>query len=88
MEDTATAEISRAQIWQWLKHGAKTVDKKKITHEYFNQLLKEELEKIQSTVGKENYDKGKFKEASDIFYSISTSEKFEEFLTLPAYRLI
>ena len=51
-------------------------------------LLKEELKQIQSTVGDENYLKGKYKDAADIFYSISTSEEFEEFLTLPAYKLI
>ena len=88
MEDAATAEISRAQIWQWLKHSAKTVDKKEINKEYFNELLKEEIEQIKLAVGKENYNKGKFKEASEIFYKMSTSEEFEEFLTLPAYKLI
>ena len=88
MEDAATAEISRAQIWQWLKHNAKTVENKKITKEYFNQLLKEELKKIQLMVGKETYNKGKFKEASEIFNSMSISDSIEEFLTLPAYKLL
>ena len=88
MEDAATAEISRAQIWQWLKHQAKTVDKKEITLEYFNKLLKEEVKKIKLNIGEEKYNNGKFKEASDIFYTISTSNEFEEFLTLPAYKLI
>ena len=88
MEDAATAEISRAQIWQWLKHQAKTVDRKEITVEYFNKLLKEELKKIKLNVGEEKYGNGKFKEASDIFYTMSTSNEFEEFLTLPAYKLI
>ncbi len=88
MEDAATAEISRAQIWQWLKHKARTVDKKEITKECFNQLLKEELEQIKITVGEENYNKGKFKEASNIFNTMSTSDEFEEFLTLPAYKLL
>ena len=60
----------------------------KITAEYFNGLLKEELEKIKSTVGEGNYKSGKFKEASNIFYSMSTSKEFEEFLTLPAYKLL
>ena len=83
-----TAEISRAQIWQWLKHNAKTIDNKKITNEYYNQLLKEELKNIQLKVGKENYNKGKFKEASEIFNSMSISDNFEEFLTLPAYKLL
>ena len=88
MEDAATAEISRAQIWQWIKHGSKTVKGKQITKEYFNKLLEEELQKIKSMIGKENYNNGKFKEASDIFNTISTSDSFEEFLTLPAYKLL
>ena len=49
---------------------------------------KEELNQIKSIVGEENYNKGKFKDAADIFYSMSTSQEFEEFLTLPAYKLI
>ena len=88
MEDAATAEISRAQIWQWIKHGSKTVEGIQITKEYFNKLLEEELQKIKSMIGKENYNNGKFKEASDIFNTISTSDNFEEFLTLPAYKLL
>ena len=88
MEDAATAEISRAQIWQWLKHGAKTIDNKIISKEYFNQLLEEELQNIKSSVGESNYNDGRYKEASDIFNSMSTSDNFEEFLTLPAYNLL
>ena len=88
MEDAATAEISRAQIWQWIKHSSKTVDGKEITKKYFNNLFKEEIKKIISTVGEEKFNNRKFKEASDIFYEMSTSDKFEEFLTFPAYKLI
>ena len=88
MEDTATAEISRAQIWQWLRHGSKTTDGKTITKEYFDLLMKEELEKIKNTIGDNQYARGKFSEASDIFKNMSTSTEFEEFLTLPAYQLI
>ena len=60
----------------------------KITKEYFNQLLEEELQKIKSSVGESNYKDGRFQEASDIFNSMSTSDDFEEFLTLPAYNLL
>ena len=88
MEDAATAEISRAQIWQWLRHKAKTVDGKDITLDYYNSLLKEELQKIKSTIGNEKYNQGKYKEAVEIFNKMSTSETFEEFLTLPAYDLL
>ena len=85
MEDAATAEISRAQIWQWIKHSSKTVDGKKITVDYFEKLLKEELDKIYKT---NNNNDNKIKEASDIFQTMCTSSEFEEFLTLPAYKLI
>ncbi len=88
MEDAATAEISRAQIWQWLRHGSKTTDGKTITKEYFGVLMKEELKKIKNTIGDDQFTKGKFSEASDIFNNMSTSTEFEEFLTLPAYKLI
>ena len=67
MEDADTAEISRAQIWQWLHHKAITVDGKEITLDYYNMLLNQELEKIKETVGVENYNKGKYKQATEIF---------------------
>ena len=88
MEDAATAEISRAQIWQWLRHGSKTTDGIAITKEYFDLLMKEELEKIKNIIGNDQFFRGKFSEASDIFKKMSTSGEFEEFLTLPAYQLI
>jgi malate synthase len=88
MEDAATAEISRAQIWQWLHHNAMTVEGKEITLEYYKTLLEEELKKIKNIVGEEKYNQGKFIEASDIFDKMITSKNFEEFLTLPAYDLL
>ena len=88
MEDAATAEISRAQIWQWLHHKATTVDGKKITVDYYNMLLNQELEKIKETVGAENYNRGKYKEATEIFNQMTTSKTFEEFLTLQAYNYL
>jgi len=60
-----------------------------MSHSYDIQGIKpNELQKIQMLVGKDNFEKGKFIEASDIFYSMSTSREFKEFLTLPAYKLI
>ena len=88
MEDAATAEISRAQIWQWLYHQATTVDGKEITLDYYKTLLEEELQKIKDIIGEEKYNQGKFKESADIFNKMSTSKIFEEFLTLPAYDLL
>ena len=88
MEDAATAEISRAQIWQWLPPIATTVEGKEIVLDYYNTLLEEELQNIKDTIGDEKYNQGKYKEAVEIFNKMSTSETFEEFLTLPAYDLL
>ncbi|MFP4092606.1 MAG: malate synthase A [Cyclobacteriaceae bacterium] len=88
MEDAATAEISRTQVWQWMKNGAQLDDGRIITHELYRQLLDEELDKIKEMVGEEQYRKGKFEEAIRIFDELVTSEDFSEFLTLPAYDLI
>ena len=85
MEDAATAEISRAQIWQWINHKAKTNTGITITKEYFNKIFTEEINNIKKIVGSTSYNKGKFNEASDIFNKICTSRNFEEFLTISAY---
>jgi malate synthase len=89
MEDAATAEISRAQVWQWIRHarGALT-DGRKVTKELFRDVLQEELEKIKATVGPERYGKSKFDPARRLFDRITTEEEFAEFLTLPGYELL
>ena len=86
MEDAATAEISRAQIWQWIKHNAKTDEGINITKKYFKEILSEELENIKDNIGDKNFVEGKFKEATKIFEDLIISEKFEDFLTIPAYK--
>jgi malate synthase len=88
MEDAATAEISRSQIWQWLKFGARLEGGQKVTKPFFEKCLKEEMERVAGEVGAEAYKKGRFREAIDIFRKMSTSPHFETFLTLPAYRKI
>lgn len=88
MEDAATAEISRSQIWQWLKFGARLEGGQKVTKPFFEKCLKEEMERVAKEVGTEAYKKGRFREAIDIFRKMSTSPKFETFLTLPAYKKI
>ncbi|MGE0736305.1 MAG: malate synthase A [Alphaproteobacteria bacterium] len=85
MEDAATAEISRSQVWQWVKHHARTADGVEITKEWVLRLLDEEMAKLSDMVGAENFAKGKFKEAAEIFAKLATADQFEEFLTLPAY---
>ena len=86
MEDAATAEISRAQVWQWIRHprGVLT-DGRKVTKELFRSVLPEELGKIKATVGNARFKKGKFDAARELFDKITTDEEFVEFLTLPGY---
>ncbi|WKN46387.1 malate synthase A [Tunicatimonas pelagia] len=88
MEDAATAEISRTQIWQWIKNEAKLDDGRTITYELYEQLKAEELEEIKDYLGKEAYHQGRFPEAIDIFDRLVYSKDFIEFLTVPAYELI
>ena len=88
MEDAATAEISRAQIWQQLRHGATLEDGRAVTPELFLAVLDDEMAKGREALTPEVYDAGRFPEAIALFRDMSTSETFEEFLTLPAYKLI
>src|SRR5690348_13350185 len=87
MEDAATAEISRAQVWQWIRHPeGKLDDGRKVTKQLFGNVLDEELEKIQTQIGKSAYDKRRFHLAHELFGKITTGDEFAEFLTLPAYQ--
>jgi malate synthase len=88
MEDLATSEISRSQLWQWLKYRAKLEDARAITAEMYDTLLAEELKKIRADYGDERYDGGHFQEAVELFMKMSKSPQFDEFLSLPAYELL
>ena len=88
MEDAATAEISRAQVWQWLYHRAKLADGREVTAELFRDILTDEMAKVRQSIGPTNYDSGRFPEAIQLFTDMSLALEFEEFLTVPAYRLI
>ncbi|MFN3521657.1 MAG: malate synthase A [Phenylobacterium sp.] len=88
MEDAATAEISRAQIWQWIRHGAKLNDGRAVTPELFKSLLDEEMAALRQTLPGGAFETGRFAEAIQIFTDMSLSDGFEEFLTLPAYRAL
>ncbi|MBV9489836.1 MAG: malate synthase A [Verrucomicrobia bacterium] len=86
MEDAATAEISRAQVWQWIRHPRGVLpDGRKVTKELFRRVLQEQLAEIETWVGPERYRKGKYGEAAELFDRITTDERFVEFLTLPGY---
>jgi malate synthase len=83
MEDAATAEISRAQVWQWLRHGARLSDGRNITHDFVNQVIAEERDKLKQRSGA-----GKFDLASQLFDQMMTGGEFPDFMTLAAYRYL
>jgi malate synthase len=88
MEDAATAEICRAQLWQWLAHEARTTDGAAIGLERFDQTLTEEIERIHDEVGASRMLAGLFPSAARLFSAMVKSDTFDEFLTLPAYELL
>ena len=88
MEDAATAEISRAQVWQWIRLRAPLDDGRTVTRGLFQQVLNDEMGTLRQTLGPEVYDHGRFPEAIKLFADMSLAEEFEEFLTLPAYRML
>ncbi len=89
MEDTATAEISRSQVWQWIHHPKGVLeDGTEVTEELFHALLGEELERIREIVGEERYKNDEFGKAAELFARISTDDKFVEFVTLPGYEYL
>ena len=89
MEDTATAEISRAQVWQLIHHTqGKFDDGTEVTEELFRRILDEELDKIKDIVGEERYENDEFGKATELFTRISTDDNFVEFLTHPGYEYL
>jgi len=88
MEDMATAEICRAQVWQWIRHGARMNDGRAVTPELVKKTIAEELEKLRSYLGAERFDSGKFELASRLFEQITTGSEFPEFMTSVAYQYI
>ncbi len=88
MEDAATAEISRAQLWQWLHHSAKTYYGVTIDVSMYKFFLADEIQKIKQMVGEDNYFNGKFFDAINLFDKLVTQEKFDHFLTTEAYNTL
>ena len=88
MEDAATAEISRTQLWQWLHSGVILEDGRKFTMEMYKDLLKQEIEKIKNMLGEERFSQGRFDQGIELFDSFVISEIYEEFLTLKAYEIL
>ncbi len=88
MEDAATAEISRAQLWQWLHCGGKLAEGKPVTTAHYEMLLGEAIAKIQAEVGEQRYSNGHFRTAAHLFMEMVKNPRIDEFLTLPAYELL
>ena len=92
MEDAATAEISRSQIWQWVDAGVTFSDapqgREKATAEVVREIATEELAAIREEVGEEAFAAGRWQQAHDLLLQVSLSEDYVEFLTLPAYELL
>ena len=88
MEDAATAEISRAQVWQWRQHGAVLEDGRLVNSALIRGVLGEELAKIRSGLDVVAWGKTRYDDAAALFLELVEGEEFEEFLTLPAYRMV
>ncbi len=89
MEDAATTEIARSQIWQWLHHPKGVLDDgRRVTPELFHQLLTEEMDKLKNSIGEQQFANRKFQLAAQLIDKIILDDQFVEFLTLPAYQYI
>jgi malate synthase len=88
MEDAATAEIARAQVWQWIRHGGVLADGRQVTYALYEQLRDEELAKIKEEVGEERFSSGNYREAARLLDRITAEQHCMDFLTLVAYEAI
>lgn len=86
MEDAATAEISRAQIWHWIRSPKGVLDDgRKITREMFSGLVPEELAKVKTLLGDKGWSAGRYEDGAKMFEQLTLADEFADFLTLPAY---
>ncbi len=88
MEDAATAEIARSQVWQWMRHGAELSDGRTVTRELVEELLDEETARIRADVGDEVWEEGRPAETREVLERVMFAEELPEFLTLVAYPLL
>jgi malate synthase len=78
MEDAATAEIARSQVWQWVRHGH-------FTREQVREVIDEELARLRADFGDEVFERSRAAEARELFEQVALGDELEDFLTLPAY---
>lgn len=88
MEDAATAEISRAQVWQWLHNQVTLDDGRTLDTNLYGHMLEEEMDAIADEVGSERFNSGYFQKAAELFDEMIRSQEFVEFLTMPAYEYL
>jgi malate synthase len=88
MEDAATSEISRSQVWQWVHQGARLDEGPTVTKDLVREIEDEELAKLKETYGEQLYGKGRFPEAKSLFERVALADDFPEFLTIPAYEVL
>jgi malate synthase len=85
MEDAATAEICRAQVWQWIRHGAQLEDGRTVTEALVREILAEELDAIRAAVGEDTWADGHPRDALEVLEAVALEDSFPDFLTLVAY---
>ena len=88
MEDVATAEISRSQVWQWIRHSSRLTEGATVTEDLVREIADDELAKVRERLGEELWAKGRFADARKVFEEVALSESFPAFLTLVALRHI
>src|SRR5439155_836238 len=88
MEDAATSEIARSQVWQWVHHGATLENGSQVSPELVRKVEDEELDGVRQALGHDQYAGGRFDEAREIFERVSLDDDFVEFLTVPADELL
>jgi malate synthase len=88
MEDAATAEISRAQIWQWLHHRAPMDNGRPLSLDRFRGELDAEMARTRMAAGAAAFERSRFRQARELFERLCTADELEEFLTLPAYEML
>jgi malate synthase len=85
MEDAATAEISRSQVWQWLHNAVRLEDGQTVTRDLVERVIEEEMAAIREAVGEDAFGSGRWEDARALFTEMALADDFADFLTLPAY---
>jgi malate synthase len=88
MEDAATAEISRSQVWQWVHNNVRLDTGQTVTAEFVRRILDEELAAIRAEIGDQAYGSRRFDDARQLFERVALADNFADFLTLPAYAMV